>query len=311
MSRIVHWNEAMGEALGPCVAALGVFDGVHIGHQSLIQDAVALAASKNVSSVAVTFDRDPDQIVTPLSAAPQLLDLDHKSRYLLDQGVDVVLIIPFTIELASTAPLVFLDEVLLTAMTPVAVVVGYDFRFGHHALGDVDLLVRHGADHGFTVVAHQLVQAGGSTVSSTRVRQLVASGDVSEAARLLGRPHMVIGEVVHGRGAGAGLDAPTANLLTDRFAALPRDGVYAGRVEIDGVMHPAAISVGAAPTFEEADDVLEVHVIDFEGDLYGRDLMVEFLDRLRDQRRFDDSDDLIEAIRADIVLARAISDARS
>ena len=306
MTRIAAWKPGM-RPLGRAVAAVGVFDGVHLGHQALIRDAVAIARTRDAASVVVTFDRDPDQIVTPGSAAPQLLDLDQKLSLLSDLAPDAIIVMPFTPELGATAPLVFLDEVLLDAMTPVTVVVGYDFRFGHRAEGDVDTLVRYGADHDFTVVAHELVSDGGAPITSTRIRTLVASGDVEGAARLLGRPHRVRGTVHHGRGAGAGIGFATANLAVDAFAALPAPAVYAGRVAVDGTPHPAAISVGAPPTFPEARDDFEVHVLDHDGDLYDASLVVEFLARLRDQRAFDDVAQLTAAIAADVEQVRRIA----
>lgn len=306
MSRILHWHPEM-EHLGGCVVAVGVFDGVHIGHQALVHDAVELARSRGVCSVVLTFDRDPDQIVNPATAMPQLLDLDDKLNLLARQGADVVLVVPFTERLAATAPLVFLDEVLLQTMAPVAVTVGYDFRFGHRAEGDVDVLVRYGAVHGFTVLAHELVNDAGAPVTSTRIRRLVESGEVSEAGRLLGRPHRVRGLVVRGRGEGAELDAPTANLATAPFAALPADGVYAGRTEVDGVTYACAVSVGVPPSFPDATAELEAHLIGFRGDLYGRSLVIEFISRIRPQRRFDDQAKLAAAIRADIEQVRHLA----
>src|SRR5450759_1705833 len=187
------------EPLGPAVAAVGVFDGVHIGHQALIRDTVMLARSKGAISVVVTFDRDPDQVVDPAGAAPQLLDLDDKLTLLDAQDPDCVLVVPFDASLAAMPPLQFLDEVLVASVRPVAAVVGYDFRFGHRAEGDVDLLVRYGADHDFTVLAHDLVRVGGEPVTSTRIRTLVATGDVVGAAALLGHPHRLKGTVVQGR----------------------------------------------------------------------------------------------------------------
>lgn len=308
MSRIVYWEPAMAP-LGGCVVAVGVFDGVHVGHQALVRDAVEMARAREVCSVVLTFDRDPDQVVNPRTAMPQLLDLDDKLSLLAQQGEDVVLVVPFTERLAATAPLVFLDEVLLQTMSPVAVAVGYDFRFGHRAEGDVDLLVRYGAEHGFTVLAHELVRDTGAPVTSTRIRSLVESGDVAEAGRLLGHPHRVRGLVVRGRGEGAELDAPTANLVTAPFAALPADGVYAGRVEIDGVTYACAVSVGLPPSFPDATAHLEAHVIGFRGDLYGRSIAVEFLERIRAQRRFDDPTELAAAIRSDIEQVRHIASA--
>jgi riboflavin kinase/FMN adenylyltransferase len=197
-------------------------------------------------------------------------------------------------------PLQFLDEVLLASLRPVAAVVGYDFRFGHRAEGDVDLLVRYGADHDFTVLAHDLVRVEGSPVTSTRIRSLVAEGDVSGAAALLGRPHRLKGTVVSGRRVGTKLGAPTANLEISTYAALPGDGVYAASTVVEGVVYPAAVSVGVPPTFPSATAVLEVHVIGFSGDLYGRTLGVEFLERIREQRRFETTEALTAQIADDI-----------
>jgi len=290
------------EPLGPAVAAVGVFDGVHIGHQALIRDTVMLARSKGAISVVVTFDRDPDQVVDPAGAAPQLLDLDDKLTLLDAQDPDCVLVVPFDASLAAMPPLQFLDEVLVASVRPVAAVVGYDFRFGHRAEGDVDLLVRYGADHDFTVLAHDLVRVGGVPVTSTRIRTLVAAGDVVGAAALLGRPHRLKGTVVQGRHEGTKLGAPTANLEISTYAALPGDGAYAASTVVDGVVYPAAVSVGVPPTFPSATAVLEVHVIGFDGDLYGRTLGVEFLDRIRDQRRFESAEALAVQIADDIRL---------
>jgi riboflavin kinase/FMN adenylyltransferase len=302
MTRVAVWHPG-APRLGPAVAAVGVFDGVHLGHQALIRDAVLLARTRDAASVVVTFDRDPDQVVSPTTAASQLLDLDQKLNFLSELGPDAVTVVPFTAELARTSPLVFLDEILLDAMDPVSVVVGYDFRFGHRAEGDVDALVRYGADHGFTVVAHELVRDDGEPITSTRIRSLVSSGDVRAAARLLGRPHRVRGTVRRGRGLGAKLGFPTANLATDPYAALPAPGVYAGRVELDGVVHAAAISLGVPPSFPEARDDFEVHIVGHDGDLMGRSLVVEFLDRLRDQVAFADADALSRAIALDVEAA--------
>jgi riboflavin kinase / FMN adenylyltransferase len=299
MTRVLTLGSGM-DPLGPAVAAVGVFDGVHVGHQALIRDAVMLARAKDALSVVVTFDRDPDQVVDPAAATAQLLDLDDKLTLLAAQGPDVVLVVTFDQALAAMPSLQFLDEVLLASVTPVAAVVGYDFRFGHRAEGDVDLLVRYGAEHDFTVLAHDLVRVGGAPVTSTRIRSLVATGDVVGAGELLGRPHRLKGLVVPGRHVGRDLGAPTANLEIATYAALPADGVYAASTVIDGAVYPAAVSVGVPPTFPSASAVLEVHVIGFDGDLYGRTLGVEFLERIRDQRRFESAEELATQIAEDI-----------
>ncbi len=305
MSRTVLWTPD-SPSIGPAVAAVGVFDGVHIGHQALVRDAVRIAAAEECAAVVVTFDRDPDQVVSPAGATTQLLDLEDKLSLLSETGPDAVIVIPFDVRIAAMAPLVFLDEVLLRALTPCGVVVGYDFRFGHRAEGDVDTLVRYGREHSFTVVAHDLIERDGEPVTSTRIRHLVATGDVAGAALLLGRPHRVRGDVVHGRAEGAALGAPTANLAVGTYAALPADGVYAGRVTVNGVGYAAGIAVGVPPTFPEAAAVLEAHLIGFAGDLYGRTVTVEFVERLRDQRRFDSPDQLADAIAADLERVRGI-----
>jgi riboflavin kinase/FMN adenylyltransferase len=289
------------------VVAIGVFDGVHVGHQALVRDTVALARAEHVRSVVVTFDRDPDQVVSPTTAMAQLLDLDDKLSLLASQGSDVVLVVPFTESLAATPPLVFLDKVLLETMSPVAVAVGRDFRFGHRAEGDVEVLIRYGAAHGFDVHAHELVRDAEGPVTSTRIRRLIEAGDVAKAALLLGRPHRIHGTVIRGRGEGAELDAPTANLATAPFAALPAHGVYAGRVELDGEVYDAAVSVGRALSFPEATAELEVHLIGFRGDLYGRGITVELLEYLRPQRPFDSPAGLAAAIRDDIETVRRMA----
>lgn len=306
MTRIVSWTPGL-EPFGPTVAAIGVFDGVHIGHQALVRDTVSLARDMGAASAVVTFDRDPDQVVTPSTAAPQLLPLDDKIELLAELGTDVLIVMPFTPELARTPPLTFLDEILLGSFKPVGVVVGYDFRFGHRAEGDVDVLVRYGAREGFSVVAHTLVSDGEGPVTSTRIRGLVADGDVASAARLLGRPHRVSGEVGHGRGIGVTLDAPTANLLVNPAIAVPAPGVYAGRTRIGDRIHPAAVFTGTPPTFTQGGDVFEVHVLDYAGDLYGTTLTVELLDRIRGIRRFDTDVELAKAISEDLVQVRAIA----
>jgi riboflavin kinase/FMN adenylyltransferase len=305
VSRTILWTPDM-PSIGPACAAVGVFDGVHVGHQALIRDAVRIASAEECVSVVVTFDKDPDQVVSPTAATAQLLDLEDKLSLIAELGPDAILVVPFDARVAAMAPLVFLDSVILTALRPVGLIVGYDFRFGHRAEGDVDTLVRYGRSHAFTVVAHDLVSVDGEPVTSTRIRGLVASGDVAGAAVLLGRPHRVKGDVVHGRAAGAGLGAPTANLAVGPFAAMPADGVYAGRVHVDGVAYGAGVSVGVPPTFPDSTAELEAHLIDYRGDLYGRSVTVEFVQRLRSQTAFPSEGDLAKAIAADLDRVRGI-----
>lgn len=305
MTRILTWEPGCGP-MGRVVVSLGAFDGVHVGHQTLIRDAVALARERAVASAVVTFDRDPDRVVDPDNAAPQLLELDDKLAFIAELGPDVVLVVPFTETLARTSPEDFLDTLLLRAFEPVAAVVGFDFRFGARAAGDLETLTAFGARHGFQVLGHPLVRAAGEPVTSTRIRALIASGDVATAARLLGRPHRLTGSVVHGRSRGADLGARTANLAVPSHVARPADGVYAGRATLEGIRFPAAISVGFPPTFPDAVGDLEAHLIGFEGDLYGRELTVEFLQWLRGLATFGAVSELAEAIAGDIAAARRL-----
>ena len=303
MGRVIAWQRGM-ERLGPCVVAIGVFDGVHQGHQALLADAAREARRTNVLSVALTFDRDPDQIVTPHAAAPQLLTLDDKCRFIVECGIQVVLVVPFTERTAQTPAEEFLDEVLGSCCDATAVYVGADFRFGATAAGDIDTLYVWGAEHDTVIRPRRLVRRGHDPVSSTRIRGLVTDGRVAEAAALLGRPTRVTGSVHRGREQGAVLGFPTANLAPVPFAAVPADGVYAGRAVLaDGSTWPAAISVGVPPTFPEARNYVEAHLIGFAGDLYGADVTLEFLSKLRDHRVFGSPAELSAAIARDVAAA--------
>lgn len=309
MTRVVTYAEGL-QSLGRAALSLGVFDGVHLGHQALIRDAIALARSRDVLAAVVTFDRDPDRVVDPTRAAPQLLELTDKLELLATLGPDVVLVVPFDAEVAAMPPDVFLDRLLLPAITPAAVVVGHDFRFGARASGNLETLASFGAVHGFEVVGHPLVRFEGEPVTSTRVRALVAEGDVAEAATLLGRPHRLRGVVEQGRHVGATLGAPTANVGHAPYAAVPADGVYAADATIAG--HPgtfaAAVSIGPPPTFEGAPSAVEAHVLDFTGDIYDAEIVLGFLERLRPLQRFDTPEELAKAIARDVERVRELAE---
>ncbi len=306
MTRIITWEPDM-PALGRAVVAIGVFDGVHLGHQRLVASALELAAGSGSQSVVLTFDRDPDRVVMPDRAAPQLLELEDKVRLLSALGPDAVIVVPFDTTLAGLTPDAFVDTVLCSAMTPTTVVVGRDFRYGTMASGDIGTLAGSGSARGFDVLGHDLLMVDGIPVTSTRIRAAIAAGEVGEAARLLGRPHFVAGRVTHGRGAGHALGAPTANVATHSWTALPADGVYAGRTHVGAAVYDCAISVGLPPSFPGAADRLEAHLIDYDGpSLYGETLHVEFVARIRELFRFDDRAELAEAIAGDIETVRAL-----
>ncbi|MHB1340208.1 MAG: riboflavin biosynthesis protein RibF [Coriobacteriia bacterium] len=306
MTRVVTFERGI-EPLGTAVAAIGVFDGVHLGHQALVRDAIEYARDLDVRSVVITFDRDPDRVVQPDSAAPQLLELVDKLAFLGDIGPDVVLVVPFDAAVAAMPSPAFIDDVVRAACVPIFMVVGHDFRFGRNAEGDVATLTTLGADRGFSVAPHDLVAAGGAPVTSTRIRRLVAAGDVTGAAALLGRPHRVRGRAVIGRGEGAAIGVPTANVRPHNYAAVPLHGVYAARATVLGHSYAAGVSVGVPPTFPHAADAVEVHLLDFGGeDLHGQEIAVDFVGRIRDQERFESTAGLAEAIAADLQVVRAV-----
>jgi riboflavin kinase / FMN adenylyltransferase len=296
------------------VVTIGAYDGVHLGHQAVLQLVRELADARGFEAALVTFDRHPAEVVRPESA-PRLLTTLEQRLELLDATGDLDLCWVLTFDEArSKEPAEdFVREILVDGIGARLVVVGADFHFGHRRGGNVPLLERMGAELGFEVLGLGLVavegEATGVPYSSTRIRELLAKGDVAEAARLLGRPHEVRGVVERGdqRG-GEHLGVPTANLSVPERICLPADGVYAGTfVAEDGVERPAAISVGTRPTFYEDGDVLvEAYVFDFEGDLYDQHVKVRFREWIRGQVRFDSVDELIEEMDSDLQAARRI-----
>lgn len=307
MSSVVTWSPGM-RRIGPAVLAMGVFDGVHLGHQALLAEATREAASRGFLSVILTFDRDPDRLVRGTDASPHLMEDRERIEALASSGPGVVLVVPFTPELLSTPAETFLERVVSESLDVRSVHVGEDFRFGAGARGDLDTLYVWAAEHDVDVHPHPLLHIDGLPVTSTRIRNLIARGDVEGASLLLDRPHEVSGSVHSGRGEGRKLGFPTANLTPAAGAALPSDGVYAGSARLeDGSEWPAAIVIGRPPTFPEALDHFEAHLVGFEGDLVGTVLTVSFVARLRDQRVFGSLDALKTAIRDDVARAAGIA----
>jgi riboflavin kinase/FMN adenylyltransferase len=300
---------AVPRDLGPTVVTVGMFDGVHRGHRALLDRVAAEAAARGVPAAAVTFDRHPLAVLRPGSEPPLLTALDRKVELLGEAGVEVVLVLAFTPELSQVGAEAFAAEVLFDALAARAVVVGENFRFGHKAAGDPDLLADLGRPRGIEVVAVGLHAHGGQVVSSTRVRAELAAGDVAAAAASLGRPYAVEGVVVAGnRRGGPVLGMRTANLNLPDGIAIPADGVYAGHLvdEADRVARPAAVSVGTNPQFGTERRRVEAHVLDFDGDLYGHRVAVGFSHRLRGQAVFAGVDELAAQMRADVDQARRL-----
>jgi riboflavin kinase/FMN adenylyltransferase len=289
---------------GRSVVTIGVFDGVHRGHQETINHAVKRARDLGVHSVLVTFDPHPSEVVRPGSHPAVLTEPRRKAELIEQLGIDVLCVIPFTVEFSRLSAEAFVHDVLVEHLHTALVVVGENFRFGHRAAGDVALLERLGRTFGFAVEPAPLVTSDGTIFSSTYVRACVDAGDVAAAAAALGRPHRLEGVIVRGDRRGRELGFPTANLLTGPHAAVPADGVYAGWFVRGGSRLPAAISIGSNPTFSGRERRVEAYVLDFDGDLYGERAALDFVARLRDMRTYDTVEPLIAQIHEDVAQTR-------
>ncbi|MEJ2855798.1 MULTISPECIES: bifunctional riboflavin kinase/FAD synthetase [unclassified Saccharothrix] len=292
---------------GRCVVTIGVFDGVHRGHQALVGRAVEIAREKQVPCVLMTFDPHPSEVVRPGSHPAQLTSLRRRSELVEQLGVDVFCVIPFTLEVSRMPADEFVHEVLVEQLHVAAVVVGENFTFGSKALGNVDLLRRLGQRFGFVTEGADLVTDDGVTYSSTYIRACIDAGDVKAAAHALGRPHRLEGIVVRGDGRGKELGFPTANLSTTRFAAVPADGVYAcWFIHADGRRLKAAVSVGTNPTFSGRERRVEAFVLDVDEDFYGQRVALDFVERLRGMERFDTVDELLVQMHKDVEETRGL-----
>jgi riboflavin kinase/FMN adenylyltransferase len=317
-TRVVEIDGARTDPLSAgSVVTIGAFDGVHQGHRKVLQLVRDLADARHLEATVLTFDRHPAQVVRPDSAPKLLTTLDQKLELLEATGLlDLVCVLRFDEERSHETAEEFVRDVLVGLLAVRVVVVGADFHFGYRRGGNVALLEQMGLDLGFEVIGLGLVapdlDAAGAAdhepYSSTRVRGALAAGDVDAAAYLLGRPHEVRGTVVQGDRRGRELGYPTANVMVPAETALPADGIYAGWLRAaDDEWRPAAISLGRRPTFyEDADaSLLEAYVLDFDGDLYGQQVAVRFVARLRGEQRFDSVDALVAQIARDVDETRA------
>ncbi len=271
--------------------AVGTFDGVHLGHRAVI------AGSDSV----LTFEPHPVSVVAPQHTPKLLTTLEVKAELVAGLGVQELIVIPFDAAFAAHSANEFISDVLVGALGASRVAIGENFRFGHRAQGDPRLLA---ADERFQTVVHPLLEVDGEIVSSSHIRGLVLAGEVDQAARFLGAPFQLRGEVIHGDERGRELGFPTANLVPEEALACPGHGVYACLANGDV---PAAVSIGVRPTFETGrGELIEAYLIDFDGDLYGSTLRLDFLARLRGERRFDTPEALIEQMRLDVARTREI-----
>ncbi len=290
---------------GGVVAAIGFFDGVHRGHQQVFSQVVETASETGACSAVVTFDPHPAVVLRPENAPSLLSSHSHKLELFAQYGFDLAVVYSFDETLAALSPEAFVERLLVEGLTVQHVVVGDDFHFGAGRSGNVATLRELGAHHGFAVapVALMKQQIDSQLVSSTNIRRALAGGNVELAKELLGRPHELRGEVVHGDKRGREIGFPTANLGVAENLAIPADGVYAGFVKLaDGSTSDAAINIGKRPTFHTnaSESLVEAHLIDFEGDLYGQQISVCFNKFLRSERRFNSLDELKAQLAEDV-----------
>lgn len=293
------------------VVTVGVFDGVHLGHQHLLAEARSAASAAGGPLVVVLFDRHPDTVTQHPGVAPPLLtDLRQRTELLESLGVDVCYVLRFDEERSLEPPEDFVRTVLHDTLGAAVYVSGEDHHFGHRAKGDVALVADLGSTLGIKVLTVPLLPGpNGEPVSSTAVRATLTGGDVAATRRLLGRPFELRGVVEHGDARGRQLGFPTANVAVAGDMALPKDGVFAGwYLRPDGTEHQAAINIGRRPTFYDENGLLlvEAHLLDFDGDLYGERPRVRFAERLRDEVRFDGLDALVAQLRRDVETTRHV-----
>lgn len=285
--------------------AIGVFDGVHLGHQQIIRQTIADSRKHEAAALVVTFDRHPNAIVAPQRVPPMIYSLPQKLRTIESLGPDSLLLIHFSESFSQQTGEVFIRQLAAELGQLQSICVGADFTFGHKRSGDVKLLQRLGAELKFTVHGMAAVALDGQPVSSTRIREAVRAGDFDAASQMLGRAYSIVGQVIHGDQLGNKLGFPTANIDTADLL-LPPNGVYAAHVAVGGKNFRAVLNIGHRPTLKSRTPELrvEVHLLDFSGDLYGQELEITFASRLRDEKKFTSLEELKTQIAHDIAAAR-------
>jgi riboflavin kinase/FMN adenylyltransferase len=297
---VVRGAGALPSPEGPTVVTVGFFDGVHVGHQAVITRTVSIARARALPSIAVTFDRHPREVFAPGTEPRQLTSPARKAELIEAQGVDTLLVLEFTEEFSRVPADEFAKQILVERLGAEQVVVGENFTFGHKALGNVGTLVDLGRTLGFGAEGVPLLEVAGRTVSSTAIRQALADGDVTWPRLALGRRYRVDGRVGEGAGRGRTLGWPTANLDLPPKMLLPGKGVYAGKATLPAGRWTAAVNVGTNPTFGVEPLHLEAFLLDFDGDIRGEEMSVEFWERVSGEERFESVEALVEKIADDV-----------
>ena len=291
---------------GRTAVTVGFFDGVHRGHQAIFRRTVEAARERGASSAVITFDRHPREVLTPGEEPRLLTTLERKAALIEDLGIEVLVVLQFTVEFSRWPPEEFVKRVLAEGVHAAHAVVGSNFTFGHMAAGNVRVLTDLGAAHGFSVQDIPLLELDGRAVSSSSIREALIAGNLEWPTLALGRRYAVDGRVTAGAGRGKGMGFPTANLEVPPRMLLPAEGVYAGKAHVGGRSFVAAVNVGTNPTFGGQPLHVEAFLLDFDQDIRGRDLTVEFWERLRDEVRFDSPEDLVRQIHDDVERTRSL-----
>ncbi len=281
---------------GPSVVTIGVFDGVHIGHQKIMRTVKSSAEAQNAQSVVITFDRNPEELVHPEASPRHITTLAQKLSLIEQLGIDLCLVLPINQEILNIPAEQFVSDTLHDKLSAVELVVGTNFAFGKGRKGTVDMLTCAGRQHGFAVTAIQPITVGCIPVSSTSIRGLLSAGKIEKATELLGHPFSLEGIVVPGKGLGRTLGYPTANIRPDEHQIIPPGGVYAVKVILDDKHWPGALNIGSNPTVGGTETTIEVYIIGFSGNIYEQQLDVEFCAQLRGEKRFPN----IEVLKAQI-----------
>jgi riboflavin kinase / FMN adenylyltransferase len=306
--RTLYGYKNVRKVLKSPVLAIGIFDGIHLGHRKVIGS--MMASSPGFDKAILTFDPHPETVLSPDKELPRIMSIEHRLRIFEEMGLDAAIVVRFSQQIAEMPPETFVDKVILGGIGSRRVFVGGNFYFGKGASGDTDEFIRIGRERGVEVRVVEPVRISGNIVSSTRVRELVAKGSLEEAEKLLGRPVSVLGTVVAGDGVGRSIGTPTAN-IDPHHEVVPPVGVYAVKVDIGEKTLSGVLNIGYKPTFygrppERQEPVIEVHILDFDGDLYGRHIEVFFVKKLRSEKKFKDREELSERIKKDIDTARGL-----
>jgi riboflavin kinase / FMN adenylyltransferase len=307
---ILHSISDLSRLPGPLFLAIGVFDGVHLGHQAVVSTSAEHAQAANGTPVVVTFDPHPEKILRPETAPHLLTATRHKIALIRDLGVEHLLIITFDKQFAATEPEDFVQQLVKHSKPLREICVGHEWSFGKNRRGNLELLKKLGAQFDFNVVGIPPVTVNGELVSSTAIRQAIEVGDLRKAAAMLGREYMILGSVVKGDNLGKKIGFPTANLSAHN-EQFPPNGVYFAESKLDGVVYPGVVNLGYRPTisFGESERILEIHLFDFEREIYGENLEVRFIRYLRPEKKFESIEALTRQIEADVKQARALSSA--